>query len=71
MNELIKALRRCGTGGSLTERCWTCDYYDREPWCEAALVNDAADAIERLQRELLIVKAENEQFKLLMPGTMR
>ena len=44
--ELIKALRKCGKASA--DRCWSCDYYDREPWCESALANDAADAIEEL-----------------------
>lgn len=42
--ELIKALRKCGKASA--DRCWDCDYYDREPWCESALANDAADALE-------------------------
>lgn len=58
MDELIDALRNHRVCDE--DKCETCE-----------LMNDAADAIERLQRELLIVKAENEQFKLLMPGTMR
>ena len=48
--ELIKALRRCGKAG--TDRCWNCSYYDREPWCEAALVNDAADALEVAEQRI-------------------
>lgn len=47
--ELIKALRKCGKASA--DRCWNCVYYDREPWCEAALANDAADAIEELIKE--------------------
>ena len=50
--ELIKALRHCGKGGDVAERCLPCGYYDSEPWCEAALVNDAAAAIERLTAEV-------------------
>ena len=53
--ELIKALRKCGKQSP--DRCWDCEYYDREPWCESALANDAADAIERLM-------AEVEQWKM-------
>lgn len=45
-DELVKALRNCGKASE--NRCGDCAYYDREPWCEAVLANDAADAIERL-----------------------
>lgn len=48
--ELIKALRKCGKAG--TDRCWDCGYYDREPWCEAALANDAADALESAEKRI-------------------
>ena len=50
--ELIKALRHCGAGGDVAERCLPCDYYDSEPWCEAALVNDAADALEAAEHRI-------------------
>lgn len=50
--ELIKALRHCGKGGDVAERCLPCDYYDREPWFEAALVNDAADALETAEKRI-------------------
>ena len=50
--ELIKALRHCGKGGGVEERCLPCDYYDREPWCEAALVIDAADALEATEKRI-------------------
>lgn len=50
--ELIKALRHCGKGGDITERCLLCDYYDREPWCESALVNDAADTLEADEKRI-------------------
>lgn len=53
LNELIKALRHCGKGGDVAERCLPCDYYDREPWCEAALVNDAADALEAANERIV------------------
>lgn len=55
--ELIKALRHCGKGGDVAERCLPCGYYDSEPWCEAALANDAADALE----------AADKRIKELMP----
>ena len=51
MDELVKALRNCGSGIGLTERCRKCAYYDRE-WCSGDLCNDAADAIERLVAEV-------------------
>ena len=51
LNELVKALRNCGNGIGLTERCRKCAYYDRE-WCSGDLCNDAADAIEKLQTEI-------------------
>lgn len=50
--ELIKALRHCGKGGDIAERCLPCGYYDGEPWCEAALVNDAADALEAADEKI-------------------
>ena len=50
--ELIKALRHCGKGGDVAERCLPCGYYDCEPWCEAALVNDAADALEAAEKRI-------------------
>ena len=49
-DELIKALRKCGKASA--DRCWDCTYYDREPWCESALANDAADALEEQQKQI-------------------
>ena len=57
-DELIKALRKCGKASA--DRCWSCDYYDREPWCESALANDAADAIEALMKENKQLKKDKE-----------
>lgn len=48
--ELIKALRECGKASA--NRCGDCAYYDREPWCEAALANDAADALEAAEKRI-------------------
>lgn len=56
--ELIKALRHCGKGGDVAERCLPCDYYDREPWCEAALVNDAAAALEADEKRIAELEAQ-------------
>lgn len=71
MDELIESLRNCVNEVD----CSVCKYqYEgmvSTLYCKADMMREAADAIERLQRELLIVKAENEQLKLLMPGTMR
>lgn len=50
--ELIKALRHCGKGGDIAERCLPCGYYDQEPWCESALMNDAADALEAAENRI-------------------
>ena len=61
MDELIKALRKCGKASA--DRCWSCDYYDREPWCESALANDAADAIEELISELDACKTERDTYR--------
>jgi hypothetical protein len=49
--ELIKALRKCGKQSP--DRCWDCEYYDREPWCESALANDAADALETAEQRIV------------------
>ncbi len=54
--ELIKQLRKCGKQS--TDRCWDCDYYDREPWCEAALANDAADALEAADKRIAELEAQ-------------
>ena len=48
-NKLIKTLRKCAKASA--DVCVDCDYYDREPWCHAALVSDAADAIEKLSKQ--------------------
>ena len=48
--ELIDALRKCGKASA--DRCWNCDYYDREPWCESALANDAAAALEAAEKRI-------------------
>ena len=54
--ELIKALRICGKASA--DRCWKCDYYDREPWCESALANDAADALEAADKRIAELEAQ-------------
>ena len=56
MNELIKALRKCGKASA--DRCWNCDYYDREPWSESALANDAADALEVAEKRIEEIQAQ-------------
>lgn len=53
--KLIKALRKCGKASP--DRCGDCGYYDREPWCEAALVNDAADALEAAEKRIAELQA--------------
>ena len=62
LNELIKALRHCGKGGDIAERCLPCDYYDREPWCEAALVNDAAAALEAAEKRIAELMPEEGEW---------
>lgn len=54
-DELIKALRKCGKASA--DRCWDCTYYDREPWCESALANDAADALEAADKRIAELEA--------------
>lgn len=54
--ELIKALRKCGKASA--DRCWDCDYYDREPLCESALANDAADALEAADKRIAEMEAQ-------------
>ena len=54
--ELIKALRKCGKASA--DRCWNCDYYDREPWCESALANDAAEALEAAEKRTADLEAQ-------------
>ena len=54
--ELIKALRKCGKASA--DRCWNCGYYDREPWCESALANDAADALEADEKRTADLEAQ-------------
>lgn len=60
-DDLIKALRECGKASA--NRCGDCAYYDREPWCEAALANEAADAIERLMAEVERLKGERNDHQ--------
>jgi len=57
--ELIKALRKCGKQSP--DRCWDCEYYDREPWCESALANDAADALETAEQRIAGLEARLSQ----------
>ena len=52
---LIKTLRKCGKQSP--DRCWDCEYYDREPWCESALANDAADALEAAYKRIAELKS--------------
>ena len=54
--ELIDALRKCGKASA--DRCWNCDYYDREPWCESALANDAADALEAADKRIAELESQ-------------
>jgi len=54
--ELIKALRKCGKQSP--DRCWDCEYYDREPWCESALANDASDALEAAEKRIAELEAQ-------------
>lgn len=54
--ELIKALRKCGKQSP--DRCWDCEYYDREPWCESVLANDAADALEAAEKRISELEAQ-------------
>jgi len=56
--ELIKALRKCGKQSP--DRCWDCEYYDREPWCESALANDAADALEAAEKRIAELEADKK-----------
>lgn len=56
--ELIKALRKCGKASA--DRCWDCTYYDREPWCESALANDAADALEAADKRIAELEADKK-----------
>lgn len=49
-NKLIKTLRKCAKASA--DVCGDCDYYDREPWCQAALVSDAADALEAADKRI-------------------
>lgn len=72
MDELIKALRKCGKASA--DRCWSCDYYDREPWCESALANDAADALETSEKNRMYLfdrvcelEEDNSELKELVP----
>lgn len=57
--ELITALRKCGKANA--DRCWNCSYYDREPWCEAALANDAADALEAAEKRIAELEEEHNK----------
>lgn len=69
--ELIKALRHCGKGGDIAERCLPCGYYDQEPWCESALVNDAADALEAAEKRIAeLMPKEGEWQQHIFDGIM-
>lgn len=54
--ELIKALRKCEKQSP--DRCWDCEYYDREPWCESALANDAAAALKAAENRIAELEAQ-------------
>ena len=84
--ELAKALRCTATPGGPTGDCEMCPYYRREnmndelkeklgtdTWtsCDIDKVGmDAADQIERDQKEIAELKAKVEQYRALIPSWM-
>lgn len=82
--ELVKALRCTATPGGPTGDCEMCPYYRREnlndelneklgtdTWtsCDIDKVGmDAADQIERDQKEIAELKAKVEQYRALIPS---
>lgn len=82
--ELVKALRCTSTPGKPTGDCEMCPYYRREnlndelkeklgtdTWtsCDVDKVGmDAADQIERDQKEIAKLKAKVEQYRALIPS---
>ena len=82
--ELVKALRCTSTPGKPTGDCEMCPYYRREnlndelkeklgtdTWtsCDIDKVGmDAADQIERDQKEISALKAKVEQYRALIPS---
>lgn len=58
--ELIKVLRKCGKQSP--DRCWDCDYYDREPWCESALMTDVADTLEAADKRIKELESQSAFF---------
>ena len=84
LEELVKALRCTTTPGGPTGDCETCPYYRRENLndelkeklgtdvltsCDVDKVGmDAADLIERDQKEIAELKAKVEQYRALIPS---
>ena len=82
--ELVKALRCTATPGGPTGDCKTCPYYRSENLndelkeklgtdvltsCDVDKVGmDAAEIIERDQREIAALKAKVEQYRALIPS---
>jgi len=56
-DELIKALRNC-KGLYPDASCDKCPY-DKHPYCALDMNRDAADAIERLTKRLLMIDEED------------
>ena len=51
-NELIDALRYCADGDKICTKQQNCGYFGKGFFCQEVLMNDAADAIERLTAEV-------------------
>ena len=68
--ELIKALRWCGSDDEQHEMCvdesYSCPMWNEDrmtDYCKADLMNDAADAIERLQSDLAKKDSQLTEWK--------
>lgn len=61
--ELVKALRCCAEG-----ECSGCPMYADKQRCQENLLDKAAEAIERDQKESAALKAKVEQYRALVPS---
>lgn len=68
--DLLIALRNCGKGIGLTERCWKCGYYDNK-YCSADLCNDAANAIESLRKEIERLREASHNWELFEMANLK
>ena len=56
--ELIKALRYCGDGKNICTEIENCGYYGKKYFCQNALLNDAADALEAADKRIAELEAQ-------------